>query len=82
MELTNAKVNQGAGAARVHSIIDRFGCLPSIQPMKEIPRFDPLALAQGIEANLNQAGDYGHTKITIHLDLPDAKALAQFLRGR
>lgn len=79
MELSKT---QGAGSARAQKIIDTFGCLPAIQPMTAIPRFDPLALAQGIEANLQEAGDYGHTKITIHLDLPDAHALAQFLRRR
>lgn len=66
----------------MHRILDRFGCLPSIAPMTTLPQFSPLELAQGIEANLNEAGDYGHTKITLHLDLPDAKALAQFLRRR
>lgn len=71
---------QHAGTARVHSIIDRFGCLPSITPLTTLQAFNPLELAQAIEQNLNEATVYGHTKITIHLDLPDAHALAQSLR--
>ena len=80
--MEHVKAPNHAGSAAIHRIIDRFGCLPSITPMTTLPRFSPLELAQGIEANLNEAGDYGHTKITLHLDLLDAKALAQFLRSR
>ena len=72
--------NQHAGAAKVHSIIDRFGCLPSITPLTTLSAFCPLEMAQAIEQNLNEAAVYGHTKITIHLDLPDAHELAQSLR--
>lgn len=79
MELSTADVAL-AGKARVSKIIDTFGCLPSIQPMSTLPRFSALELAQALEANLNEAGLYGHTKITLHLDLPDAKALALALR--
>lgn len=79
MELTKT---QNAGAAQVHRIIDRFGCLPSIEPLNTLARFDPLEVAQAIEANLAQSAIYGHVKITIHLDLPDAHALAQALRRK
>ena len=74
------ELEKSAGAARVHKLLDTFGCLPSIQPLATLPRFDPLELAQAVEASLNEAGVYGHTKITIHLDLPDAAALAQWMR--
>jgi hypothetical protein len=81
MELS--KVNrQSAGAARVASIINTFGCLPSVNPMTTLSAFDPLELAQALEQNLQEAAIYGHTKITVHLDLPDAHALAQALRRR
>jgi hypothetical protein len=71
---------KSAGALRAQAIIDKFGCLPSIQPLTELAAFSPLDLAQAIERNLEEAAVYGHTKITIHLDLPDAHALAQALR--
>lgn len=80
MELSEQQRNS-QGKARVQKIIDTFGCLPSVTPMTTLPRFSPLELAQGLEQNINEAGLYGHTKITIHLDLPDAHALAQCLRG-
>lgn len=81
MELKTADI-QGQGKARVAKIIDTFGCLPAIQPLTTLPAFSPRELAQALEQNLNEAGVYGHTKITLHLDLPDAHALAQFLRSR
>ena len=74
--------NKSAGAIRAAQIIDKFGCLPSITPLTEMPGFNSLELAQAIEANLNEAQLYGHTKITIHMDLPDAAALAKCLRER
>jgi hypothetical protein len=79
MELTTEQRNN-PGKARVQKIIDTFGCLPAIAPMTTLPAFSPLELAQAIEANLNEATVYGHTKITLHLDLMDAHALAQALR--
>ena len=79
MELSTADMAL-AGKARVARQLDAFGCLPSIQPLTTLPKFSPLELAQAIEANLNEAGVYGHTKITVHLDLPDAHALAAALR--
>ena len=79
MELSEQQRNT-QGKARVQKIIDTFGCLPSVQPLSTLPRFNALELAQAIEANLNESAVYGHTKITIHLDLLDAHALAQALR--
>lgn len=69
-----------AGKLAAQRIMDRFGCLPSIEPLSTLNAFNSLELAQAIEQNLNEAPIYGHTKITIHLDLPDAHALAQALR--
>lgn len=70
-----------AAKQRVNNILDKFGCLPSITPLTTLQRFDPLEVAQALEQNLSEAGKYGHTKITIHLDLPDANALARALRS-
>lgn len=82
MEVGKVNKAQGAGAVRAQQIINTFGCLPAINPLTTLPEFQPMALAQALEANINEAGMYGHTKITLHLDLPDAHALARFLRGR
>jgi hypothetical protein len=70
-----------AGAQRVQQILNTFGCLPAMNPVTSLPEFNPLELAQAIERNLNEAAIYGHTKLTLHLDLPDAHALARCLRG-
>lgn len=70
-----------AAKRQVTAMLDKFGCLPSITPLTTLPKFDPLELAQALERNLSEAGDYGHTKITLHLDLPDAHALARALRS-
>lgn len=72
--------DKSVGAMRAQQILNTFGCLPSINPLTALPAFDALELAGAIEQNLQEAGMYGHTKITIHLDLPDAYALAQALR--
>lgn len=77
MELTN---RNDAGKYRAQKIIDTFGCLPAISPLTTLPKFSPVELAQAIEQNLNEAGVYGHTKITLHLDLVDAYQLAGYLR--
>lgn len=50
--------------------------------MTELREFKPIELAQAIEKNLEECGIYGHTKITIHLDLVDAKMLATHLRRK
>ena len=60
--------------------IDKFGCLPTIQPTRDLPEFNPLELAQAIEQCLSEAGLYGHSKITLHFDMADAALLAKHLR--
>jgi hypothetical protein len=72
-----------AGAkARVLAIIDRYGCLPplSSECTASLAAFDREALAQVLERMVRQAGVYGYSKITVHMDLADAIALAQELR--
>lgn len=76
------KNDQSAGAMRAQQLLNTFGCLPAVNPLTTLPKFDPLELAQAIERNIQEAGMYGHTKITLHLDLPDAHALARALRRK
>jgi hypothetical protein len=73
---------QEAGKARVQRILDQFGCLPSISRdcTEDLPGFNSLALAESLERMIARSRDYGHTKITLHMDLPDAARLAEALR--
>lgn len=45
-----------------------------------LPRFDALELAQALERLLTECAERGHTKVSLHLDLIDAQALATALR--
>lgn len=74
--------NQNGGAARVEKLISTFGCLPTIGETTTVEHFRPEELAAGIETEINRAHGYGFTKITLHMDLPDAAALAKHLRKR
>lgn len=75
-------MKQEGGARAVEKMIQTYGCLPSIGEMTTITEFQAAELAQGLEAEINRAGDYGFTKITLHLDLPDAAKLAKYLRKK
>lgn len=75
-------MNQEGGKARVQKLYDTFGCLPTIGEMSTVERFKAEELAAGIESQLAVAGQYGFTKITLHMDLPDAAALAKHLRKK
>ena len=69
-----------AGARLVERLIQQYGCLPSLTDGPALPSFDPQALAQALEHEIARAGEYGWTKITLHMDVPDAALLAQHLR--
>lgn len=73
-------MDQKQGARVVEKMMQQYGCLPSIGETATVAHFDPLELSQAIEAEINRAGDYGFTKITLHMDLPDAVLLARTLR--
>lgn len=75
-------MNQSGGARRVEKLIHEFGCLPALGDLSTIARFDALEVAAAIETELSKAGEYGFTKITLHMDLPDAAMLAKHLRKR
>jgi hypothetical protein len=47
-----------------------------------LQELDPLALAQGIEHEINRGQAFGWDKVTLHMDFASAWQLAQFLRRR
>ena len=71
--------NQG-GARVVEGLIQKYGCLPNTGDGPIIASFAPKVLAKGIEDEVRRADDYGWSKITLHMDIPDAIKLAHFLR--
>jgi hypothetical protein len=72
---------QEAGQRRVAQLLREYGCIPQEAPDGPIvTKFGPLALAQAIEQELNRCADMGWPKLTLHMDVPDALALAKFLR--
>jgi len=74
--------SQRAGAEAIEKLIQRFGCLPSAGDGPIVARFDPEALAAAIETEIRRAHEYGWSKITLHMDIPDAALLSNCLRRR
>jgi len=74
------ELKQEGGARAIEKLIQTYGCLPHTGDGPILPCFQPKAVAKGIEDEVRRAGDYGWSKITIHLDIPDALKLAEFLR--
>jgi hypothetical protein len=70
-----------AGARIVEGYLAKYGCLPAAGDGPVIERFEALALADAITQEVQRAGEYGWSKITVHMDVPDALALAKFLRA-
>jgi len=73
-------MKQDGGARAVEKLIQTYGCLPATGDGPILPAFDAKALAHAIEQAIAQSADYGWTKVTLHMDLPDARQLAHFLR--
>mgnify|MGYP003423115649 FL=1 len=73
-------MDQKQGARVVEKMMQQYGCLPSVGEVTTVAHFNALELAQAIEAEINRASEYGFTKITLHMDLPDAVLLARTLR--
>lgn len=71
--------NQG-GARIIGGLIQKYGCLPNTGDGPIITSFAPKVIAKGIEAEVVRAGEYGWSKVTLHMDIPDALKLARFLR--
>jgi hypothetical protein len=70
---------QQAGADKVAQLINRFGCLPEAPDGPTLPKFQAKALGKAINHEIARAKEYGWSKITLHMDLPDAHLLAQYL---
>ena len=69
-----------SGARVVDGLIQKYGCLPTLPDGPVLSEFSADKLADAIMQEVERGGNYGFTKITIHLDLPDAVKLAQYLR--
>lgn len=54
--------------------------LPDAPDGKILSTFEPFGLADVIELEINRAHIMGWTKISLHMDIPDAAALAAALR--
>lgn len=74
------RVDRLAGKQRIEKVLGLYGCLPDAPDGPVIPRFDAKVLAAAIEQEIIRAGQYGWSKITLHMDVPDAALLAQHLR--
>jgi len=72
---------QEAGRTRLQQVLSTFGCIPPAPDGPAIPEFEPLALAQAVEHELHRCGMVGWSKVTLHMDVQDAVALAQYLRN-
>jgi len=71
---------QEAGRRKLEKLIQTFGCLPDAGDGPILPSFGPKSLAKAIEHEVIRAGQYGWSKVTIHMDIPDAVLLMNFLK--
>jgi len=46
-----------------------------------VPKFEPRALAEALEREIARAVENGFTKVSVHMDLSDAVAMARYMRG-
>lgn len=71
---------------RIRQLYRQFGHIPQAPQAlgcTNLPGFNPEAVAQGIEREIQVARfQGGRGKITLHMDLDDAAQLAAFLRRR
>lgn len=72
--------SQAAGKAALNKMIDVFGCIPAAPDGQSIDAFNPRLLADAIAAEVDRSRSYGWSKLTIHMDIPDAVKLMQFLK--
>lgn len=73
-------MKQDGGARAVEKMMQTFGCLPTAPDGPIIERFNPHDLAAALERELERGAEYGWSKITLHMDVPDALMLAKYLR--
>lgn len=71
------------GKRWVQSMLDRHGCIPALSDGgTTIAAFSPEALGQAILDEVAKASQFGFTKITLHLDIPDAVKLGRHLKEK
>jgi hypothetical protein len=71
------------GKRWVSKMMETHGCIPGLSDGgTTIIEFRPQELAQALASEIGKAAATGLTKITIHLDLPDAALLARFLQEK
>ena len=73
-------MNQQGGARAVEKLMQQFGCLPSAPDGPIVSTFDPVVLANAVEQEVRRSKEYGWSKVTLHMDLPDAELLVRALR--
>lgn len=56
------------------------GVLPPMPDGPMLERFNALELAQGLESEINRAGEKGFKNVRLDMSLEDSQALASFLR--
>jgi hypothetical protein len=73
--------NNTSGARAVEKLIKMYGCLPDAPDGPVLSKFNALELADAMEKELERAHEYGWSKMTLHMDLPDAYLLSQYLKN-
>jgi len=76
----SAAAQQEIGRHRVERLLAEFGCIPPAPDGPLLKTWDKRALAEAILSEIRRAKQFGWTKITLHMDLRDAKRLAEALR--
>lgn len=74
------ELNEAARARVVRLLRQSGGVLPDAPSGPVLPRFDALQLAQAIERELERCRVAGFVKLSLHMDLADARLLASALR--
>jgi histidyl-tRNA synthetase len=76
-------VNPEIAKQQIAKLVNKYGCVPTDAPDGPvITEFQADALGKAIEQEIARAHDYGWTKITLHMDMPDAFKLARYLRRK
>lgn len=71
------------GKRWVQRMLDTHGCIPALSDgATTITTFNAAQLGVALEQEINKAAQFGFSKLTLHLDIPDAVQLARFLREK
>lgn len=64
----------------VTKMLANGGKIPELPDGPYLEEFDPLALSQALDAEVNRCMQQGWTKVTVSLDPVNAQKMAAFLR--